>query len=95
MLGDQQMSLTASIGIAVSDQDQESGRDLLRNADTAMYRAKSRGKGYWEVFNQGMRTQVVRRMQLTTTLKTAVREQQFRVLYQPIVDVRAGAVSGV
>lgn len=83
----------ASIGIVPGTQ--EGGpEDLLRDADTAMYRAKERGRACAEVFDRGMHARAVARLQLETDLRKAIERSEFRVYYQPIVSLTAGQVVG-
>ncbi|HEY2738484.1 MAG TPA: EAL domain-containing protein [Thermoanaerobaculia bacterium] len=86
--------LTASIGIAVHTPEYERPEDLLRDADTAMYRAKSMGPACHVVFNRGMHQFVMARLQLETDLRRALERDQLRVFYQPFIDLRTGEVSG-
>jgi diguanylate cyclase (GGDEF)-like protein/PAS domain S-box-containing protein len=86
--------VTASLGIAFAG---ESGTasDLLRNADMAMYTAKSRGKGRAEAFEAHMHHEVMDRLELEADLRRAVDRDEFSLVYQPIVDLRNATVSGV
>jgi len=79
----------ASIGIATS-QDVHSADEMLRNADLAMYMAKSDGKGRYRWFRASMRADVVQRHQLKSDLERAVEQGEFQVHYQPIVDLHSG-----
>ncbi|HEV2846730.1 MAG TPA: EAL domain-containing protein, partial [Thermoanaerobaculia bacterium] len=85
---------TASIGIAVHTPEYEKPEDLLRDADTAMYRAKTSGRACHVVFNRVMHRFVMARLQLETDLRRAVERQQLRVHYQPFVDLSTGEVAG-
>jgi diguanylate cyclase (GGDEF)-like protein/PAS domain S-box-containing protein len=84
---------TVSIGIALGDSG-DTSRDLLRNADTAMYYAKTRGKARFEIFDEGMRDRAVARMDLESDLRKAIDGDQFRVYYQPEVSLATGRVVG-
>jgi diguanylate cyclase (GGDEF)-like protein/PAS domain S-box-containing protein len=86
--------LTASIGIALHNADYERPEDLLRDADTAMYRAKSMGPASHVLFNRGMHQFVMARLQLETDLRRALERGQLQVYYQPFIDLRTGEVSG-
>jgi diguanylate cyclase (GGDEF)-like protein/PAS domain S-box-containing protein len=86
--------LTASIGIAVLTPEYERPEDLLRDADTAMYRAKSMGPACHVMFNHGMHQFVMARLQLETDLRRALERGQLQVWYQPFIDLRTGEVSG-
>jgi diguanylate cyclase (GGDEF)-like protein len=76
---------TASIGIAIVDPTAERLEDVLRNADTAMYHAKALGRSRHAFFDEHMHYEATRRLALTSDLRTALDEEQFRVEYQPIM----------
>lgn len=76
---------TASIGIATLGPRDESIEDVLRNADTAMYQAKSLGSARNEFFHEHMHLKATRRLSLMSDLRTAIEREQFNVVYQPIV----------
>jgi len=84
---------TVSIGIAMGDSAGTSN-DLLRNADTAMYYAKTRGKARLEIFDEGMRGRALARMELESDLRSAIDENNFLVYYQPEVSLTTGRVVG-
>jgi diguanylate cyclase (GGDEF)-like protein/PAS domain S-box-containing protein len=83
-----------SIGIALSNSAYEQAEDMLRDADTAMYRAKSLGKARYEVFDADMRASVMARLQLETDLRRALERNEFRNFYQPIVSLESGRIVG-
>jgi diguanylate cyclase (GGDEF)-like protein/PAS domain S-box-containing protein len=85
---------STSIGIAVGDGDYDRAEDLLRDADTAMFRAKALGKGSYVVFDAGMHARAVSLLKLETELRRAVQREEFRVHYQPIVELDSGRISG-
>jgi diguanylate cyclase (GGDEF)-like protein len=85
---------TASIGIALSSSGYDRPDDILRDADTPMYRAKENGKARYEVFDQGMHPRALSRLQLESDLRQAVEEKQFCVYYQPIVSLQTGRLAG-
>lgn len=85
---------TASIGIAVSTADYERPGDVIRDADTAMYRAKSQGRARHEVFHRGMHHQAVQLLQLETDLRRAVERKEFEVYYQPIISLADDSIAG-
>ncbi len=93
-LGGHEVYITASIGIAVHTPEYERPEDLLRDADTAMYRAKASGRACHVVFNRVMHRFVMARLQLETDLRRAVERGQLRIHYQPFVDLATGAVVG-
>ncbi|MFL6200165.1 MAG: EAL domain-containing protein [Thermoanaerobaculia bacterium] len=94
-LGGHEVFITASIGIAVCTPDYEKPEDLLRDADTAMYRAKSSGRACHVVFHRGMHHFVMARLQLESDLRRAIERGQIEVHYQPFVDLGTGTVTGV
>jgi diguanylate cyclase (GGDEF)-like protein/PAS domain S-box-containing protein len=89
-----QLFVTASVGIAVSRTDQDTPEQLIHDADTAMYRAKTLGKARYEVFDTEMRQQTLERLQVETDLRRAVEQQEFTVHYQPITSVPTGRTIG-
>lgn len=87
------MFVSASIGIALSVTG-GTAEELLRNADTAMYRAKTNGKARAEFFDDGMRERVVSRFETESDLRKAVDANQLVVYYQPIVSLKDGHIRG-
>jgi len=86
---------TVSIGIALSDSSHEQPDILLRNADIAMYRAKAGGRARHVVFQAGMQTDSLSRLDLESELRQAVESGEMRVHYQPIVVLESGRVTEV
>jgi len=82
----------ASLGVVLGRQDYETPDQVLRDADTAMYRAKARGKSAYVIFDDAMHAAARARLKLETDLRFALERGEFRVFYQPIVDMRSGAV---
>lgn len=85
---------TASIGIALNEVRDMQPEELLRNADTALYQAKERGKARHAVFNVEMYDQAVALLQLETDLRWAIERQELRVYYQPIISLATGQITG-
>jgi diguanylate cyclase (GGDEF)-like protein/PAS domain S-box-containing protein len=85
---------SASIGIALCNPAYQHPEEIMRDADTAMYRAKSLGKARYEVFNADMRASVMARLELETDLRRALERGEFRNFYQPIVSLETGEVNG-
>ena len=85
---------TGSIGIALSSTGYERPEDILRDADTAMYRAKVGGRSRYEVFDRNMHATAVRTLQLETDLRRALERREFRVHYQPIISLANGHITG-
>src|SRR5207248_11024551 len=94
VLGGKEVFTSVSIGIALSNSGYEQPEDILRDADTAMYRAKSLGKARYEVFDADMRASVMARLQLETDLRRALERGEFSNYYQPIVDLTSGEIAG-
>ncbi len=84
---------TASIGIALYPDDALSIDVLLRNADQAMYGAKARGRNSIHYFTENMRTDFLKRMETIQDLRIAIKEQQFYMVYQPILDLETNKIS--
>ncbi|HYP41010.1 MAG TPA: EAL domain-containing protein, partial [Chloroflexia bacterium] len=91
----QEVFVTASVGIAVQTSAADRPDDILRHADMAMYEAKSKGKERYALFALKMTSQVRQRLQLGTELQHALERGEFRVYYQPIVDLDSCQISGV
>ncbi|MFI0432675.1 MAG: putative bifunctional diguanylate cyclase/phosphodiesterase [Candidatus Nanopelagicales bacterium] len=94
-LGDNDVVVSASIGIAVGDAATIEGEELERDADLALYRSKSLGKNRCTIFETEMHVDALRRMELTGELRRAVELGQLDVAYQPIVSLDTGAIAGV
>jgi len=92
-LGDREVYTTASIGIVLSTPERNRPADLMRDADIAMYRAKSGGAPY-EVYNAGMGTQALQSLERQTDIRKAIDREEFVVYYQPKVDLASGALHG-
>jgi predicted signal transduction protein with EAL and GGDEF domain len=84
-----------SIGIAVSEADLVDPEHLLQNADTAMYRAKTGGRGRFEVFDRSMHDRAMEQMKLETDIQEGLRDHQFRLAYMPVVELETGKVVGL
>jgi diguanylate cyclase (GGDEF)-like protein/PAS domain S-box-containing protein len=93
-LDEKEIFTTVSIGIALSSSGYLYPEEFLRDADTAMYRAKSTGKARSEIFDADMRATITSRLQLETDLRHALHRKEFRNVYQPIVLLATGQVAG-
>jgi EAL domain-containing protein (putative c-di-GMP-specific phosphodiesterase class I) len=82
-----EITLGASIGIALNDAKGDTGEDLLRNADIAMYLAKANGKARFATFEAGMQIRAQERLDVASALRHALERDEFEVHYQPIVDL--------
>jgi diguanylate cyclase (GGDEF)-like protein len=85
---------TASIGITLSSAGYDDAENVLRDADTAMYRAKAQGKACYEVFDKGMHARAVYLLQMENDLRRALEREEFCVYYQPIVTLENGKLAG-
>jgi EAL domain-containing protein (putative c-di-GMP-specific phosphodiesterase class I) len=93
-LGGYETFTTVSIGIALSDPEYKRPEDFLRDADTAMYQAKSLGKARYVIFDSGMHAHAVNLLQLETDLRRAIDRNEFFIEYQPIAALESGKLIG-
>jgi EAL domain-containing protein (putative c-di-GMP-specific phosphodiesterase class I) len=84
----------ASLGVVLGHPDYDSADQVLRDADTAMYRAKASGKSGYVIFDDAMHAAARARLKIETELRFALERGEFQVFYQPIVDLRTGALLG-
>ena len=89
------LTVGASIGIAMAPDDGDDPSTLLKHADIAMYRAKDGGRGRYVFFEERMNTEVVERANIERELRLAVHRKQLSVLYQPRVSIESGRLRGV
>jgi len=94
-IGAHELRASVSIGICFYPQDGLDRGTLMQSADIAMYHAKNAGKGVFHLFNTDMMTAAAKRQELERDLRTAVREQQFVLHYQPQIDATGLQVTGV
>jgi diguanylate cyclase (GGDEF)-like protein len=93
LLGGQQVRVSASVGIARSPRNGEDRETLLRNADTALYRAKASGRNSWRFFKPAMHAEVVARAALERDLRRAVAEKALEIYFQPILHTDGHSVT--
>ncbi|MGI0488751.1 EAL domain-containing protein [Pantanalinema rosaneae CENA516] len=93
-LNGHEMFVTVSIGIALISAEYEQPEEMLRDADTAMYRAKALGKSRYELFDTSMHHQAITLLQLETDLRYAIERQEFELHYQPIIALKTNRLSG-
>ncbi|MEA2132794.1 MAG: hypothetical protein QOC68_703 [Solirubrobacteraceae bacterium] len=87
--------ITASIGIVIASGADQNAEDLLRDADIAMYRAKERGQGNWEIFDEELRKRALERVGTERALRQALDLGELRLHYQPVVSVEDGRMRSV
>ncbi len=93
--GSQGLFVTTSIGIAFGGATEGQSESVLRNADLAMYKAKSKGKSHYEVFESGMDSRALERLEMENGLRQALQREEFRVYYQPSVSLSDGGIVGM
>ncbi len=84
--------MSASMGIVLSTTGYNRPEDVLRDADTAMYRAKENGRSRYELFDSAMRDQIMLRLEIESALRKAIEKEELDVYYQPVVDVKIGRI---
>ena len=94
-LGEQEVFVTASIGIALFPNDGENSESLVKNADTAMHYAKEQGRNNYQFYGAAMNTTALEKLSLEGQLRKALERQEFILHYQPKVDASDGRVTGV
>lgn len=95
LIGDSEIQLTCSVGIAHYPTDATDAETLLQNADTAMYRAKKNGRNRYQFFTADMHAQALSRLERESEIRKAVSRNQFVLHYQPLLDVNTGEMLGV
>ena len=91
-LQNNELVITSSIGITLCPADGTHYPDLLKNSDMAMYRAKKAGRNNIQFYSPEMNEEMQRQLLIEQELRTALREQQFEIHYQPIVDIETGQI---
>lgn len=88
------LHVTTSIGVSVYPDDGEDAETLIRNADIAMYQAKERGRNSYQFFKPAMNVRAVERQSIESSLRSAVKNEEFVLRYQPKVDLQTGLITG-
>jgi diguanylate cyclase (GGDEF)-like protein len=91
----QEVFISACIGIASSVSEEDRPEDLLRNADTAMYRAKATSKSTYEVFEPSMSVNALEQLRLAGDLRRAIERKEFTIYYQPVIEIATGKLAGM
>jgi diguanylate cyclase (GGDEF)-like protein len=89
-----ELHVTASIGVSVYPEDGLDAETLIKNADTAMYQAKENGRQSYRFFEPDMNVRAVERQSIEEDLRRALERREFALHYQPIIDLRTGAITG-
>lgn len=84
--------VSASVGVTIYPEDGKTAKDLMRNADTAMLSAKRNGRNNYQFFTSTMNQAVLRKLQLQKNLTHALEKQEFKLVYQPIIDLKSHTV---
>ncbi|TMC00466.1 MAG: EAL domain-containing protein [Chloroflexi bacterium] len=92
LIDGQEFSITTSIGITLFPQDGQDAETLLRNADTAMYRAKERGRNNYQLYTPAMNASLIQRLALENDLRHSTERGELRLQYQPIARVMDGSI---
>ena len=87
--------ITASVGIILYPLDNNDIKSLLKNADTAMYHAKEKGRNNYQFYNHEMSARLEQRLELEHELRHALERDEFMLLYQPQVDIQQGRIVGI
>jgi diguanylate cyclase (GGDEF)-like protein len=95
VLAGREVTISASVGVAVTASRDITAEELVGQADVAMYRAKVKGKDTYEIFEPGMQDVVARRLEVRTDLERAIDRNELVVMYQPIVDITNSTPVGV
>lgn len=94
MLHGHEVSATASIGIALYPRDADNYDELLKNADSAMYHAKAKGRGNYQFYSPDLNAAAIERLDMENSLRHALEQAQFELYYHPQVDIRSGQIVG-
>lgn len=94
-LGEQELFIGASIGITIFPNDAEDEITLLRNADISMYKAKEEGRNTYRFFSPEMSSKVLQRREIEHNLRLALERDEFYLVYQPIVNLSSGKITGM
>src|SRR4051794_3756521 len=94
VISGERLSVVASMGIAITDGNGDTAESMIRNADAAMYGAKQQGAAF-EIFDDDIQSRVHERIEMERQLRRSLEERDFRLLFQPQVDLRSGEIVGL
>jgi len=94
-IGEDEISITASVGVSRYPEDGVDAETLVKHADTALYQAKASGSGSFKFFKAAMNARAVYRRKMAEDLRWALERNEFQLHYQPTIDLKSGAISGV
>jgi diguanylate cyclase (GGDEF)-like protein len=95
IIGGKEIFINVSIGIVFGNSNYDMPDTILRDADTAMYQAKSKGKACYQVFHPDMHVFTRKAFELQTNLRSAIEQAQFMLYYQPVISLATGELSGL
>ena len=95
MIGDREIVVTSSIGVAIYPLDGEDADTLVRNADTAMYRAKQQGRDIYQLYTASMNSKALENLELENSLRKALKRNELMLYYQPLIDVERETIFGL
>jgi diguanylate cyclase (GGDEF)-like protein len=95
LVGAKPIYITASIGVVIADPGYASAPEIIRDADLAMYEAKTRGKGRFVVFMPNLRVEAINRQVLDSDMRRAMKQDEFLLHYQPIISLNSGKLHGL
>ncbi|HKB28432.1 MAG TPA: GGDEF domain-containing protein [Candidatus Limnocylindrales bacterium] len=94
-VGGRTLVVSASVGVRFVRAEDRDAQDVMRGADLAMYEAKASGRGRVGIYRRELDDRALRRLELEEQLRTALRDEEFRLVYQPIIALRTGRIAGV
>jgi diguanylate cyclase (GGDEF)-like protein len=95
LVGSREIVITSSIGVAVYPNDGTDAETIVKNADTAMYRAKEQGRDNYQFYTSSMNARALEMLEIENDLRRAVIRNELRLHYQPLIDVAADRVFGI
>lgn len=93
-MNNNQLFVTISVGISIYPDNGIDGETLNKHADTAMYRSKHAGRNQYQFFTQEMHSQIVYKLELEHALRTAMKKNQLKLVYQPQIDIKTQQITG-